>query len=1038
MTYPYSPTSKYDPEMNTVNSPFIMTREYQQHVDALESENFTLRMLLDNLQARLEFFIKSQNEPDGRRISDVPGHHNIDDYINFNNQLELALKEEERLDGADHPEATLDMTTLNAQVETLQSKVDELEAKNKDLQNSNFDLENKIRELEDNNAENEKTIQQLQFENDEFQEANQNNQNQLDELQKQLQDALDELDQEKENSKAKDLQIAELEKREPSIGFSSIEETVKNYDNVLRENDDLKKENSNLQAKNDELNDQINNLKQKVLDLENELESILAAFDVSDSGDLISKYETLNQINNELQEQIDEIGQENEKLRNELDENFEKMKSQPRKSPRDDTFDVTPISRFNSTFTIDEGDKFSLDNNIISPKRSTTLSAQKKIDQLKAENQKLKEEVEELNLQLKQLVTTKSTIQTSPFKGEISTQTNVVKGTSPIRGDNSPQKKVTKNTSPIKSQKRIAQPTSPIKPNFHFSQPISTDYQAQLNDSNTPQSPKRSFINDLQNKINELTKQNKALEEENLDLHDQLRNQNGDLLVSDPESQLKNSKNSKLSQISGLNNSSSIRNSTLNSMSASSILSPGEQKLKAENEKLRQSLEEVKKTQIGSPQRNREIDRLNREIDLLKKENEELRKESDMDTKALRLKMELINAKQRISQLEAALKQIKINVQKQMNQFLTKMTNFTQIVNNKIDSQMNSTKNIQDLIPRILMDKSHFPLTNLRKDVVAFIDETSDMMRDLRDGATACIRATAGLLRKGNKKNLQIPLSGGEKNQIMNLKKKYNLDASFQNDNDGNNFYKFGSNSPGNSAKSNTHSPSYSTKDSSSKRLIDTYSSGSDTKSKKTSNASSGNSGNGGFNYKRTVTINNGYDNNNNDNDNNSNNSSFRSAIDNYYNLPKSKKDIRSEHKIVQIKSSSMSDSSQSGESSVQKKYSFIINQFQLLINALWELFGESDKRAPSILELIKNITQFKEFIQRFIQTIKKKYEIIRKYDDGTIETISPIVVNLIKSVREQVSVASQRLHDEHNVLIERIENEIARTYYTNNNADDL
>ena len=121
----------------------------------------------------------------------------------------------------------------------------------------------------------------------------------------------------------------------------------------------------------------------------------------------------------------------------------------------------------------------------------------------------------------------------------------------------------------------------------------------------------------------------------------------------------------------------------------------------------------------------------------------------------------------------------------------------------------------------------------------------------------------------------------------------------------------------------------------------------------------------------------------------------------------------------------------------MQKKYSFLINQFQLLINALWQLFGEKDKKAPSILELIKNISSFKEFIQKFIETITKKYQVIKKFEDGTIEALSPIVVNLIKAVRSQVSTFSQRLHDEHRILLEKIEAEAIRNL-NSNNADNL
>lgn len=1046
MTYPYSPTSKYN-EANTVNSPFIMTREYQQHVDALESENFTLRMLLDSLQANLEVYMKSHNSPNDNEIfiqplpdkshSNSPEHlNNIDDYIKFQNQLELLLKEE-KLDDPDHPETALEVSTLNAQVETLQSKVRELEEENKKLKNSNLDLESKNKELENNNEENEKAIQQLQFENEEFQEANQNNQNQIDELQKQLQDVLDELEQEKENSKAKDMQISELEKKEPSIDFSSIEETVKNYDNALRDNDDLKKENSILQAKNDDLNDQIGKLKQKILDLENELESILGAFEVSDSGDLITKFDTLNQINNELQEQVDDISQENEKLRNELDEMYEKMKAQSGKS-RDDTFDVTPISKFNSTFTIDEGDKFSLDNNIISPKRSTTMSAQKKIDQLYAENQKLKGELEELKLQLKELTKSKSSVQTSPFRNSSSSQTKITKSTSPLKNSNLLETKTTINTSPIKTQKAIqkTQFTSPIKPNFHISQPTSTYYQEKLNDSNSSiiHSPKRSFITDLQNKINELTKQNKALEDENLDLHEQLRNRSdGDALVSD--SQLsKSSKNSKLSQSSGLNNST-LRNSAFNNMSASAIMSPGEQKLKAENEKLKKSLEEAQRNQ--SPQKDMELDSL-------KKENEELRKECDKNSSTLRLRMELINAKKTITQLEAAINQIKINVQKQMKGFYGKMNNFSELVNNKVDSQMKSVKNVQELIPRILMDKSHFPLTNLRKDVVAFIDMTSDMMRDLRDGATACIRATAGLLRSKNRKSLQIPFSGGEKDQIMQLKKKYNLNQ-YQYENDGNDLFNNNNNSNSpkyktvNLSKASTASPSYSNQDDSSKRLINTYSSNGSSRGNQNNKFSSGNNSNKFSSGSNSNKFNSGSNTNKLiyhkqiiDDDNDNNNSSFRNAIDKYYNSPKTQNEIQNEKEFKQIHDSSFSDSNQSPNSSIQKKYSFLVNQFQLLINELWKLFGETDKKAPSVLELIRNISSFKEFIQKMIEIIQKKYQIIKKYDDGTIETLSPIVINLIKTVRAQVTTFSQRLHEEHKILLDKIEEESARNMQIN------
>ena len=515
-----TPNSKYMSGDSVIDSPFIMTREYQKNVANLESENFTLRMLLSSMEKKLTELLKSQNVPNDFQHAFLEMEHKLAEQsaINENkvsnneiqslrDQLNSVLKENERLQRElfEHTErslldsgaeATIEASSLNAQIEKLKEKISSLESQNQEkqqqiqlLNNINQDLHNKLDHLTNSPQSVESDL----------------NSEVVFDLKRQISSLQTDLTSEVQKGKEKEAIISDLEKqlldKTNDIDFSSFEETIKTLETATQINDQLKSENKMLHDKNEELVDRnlqmdktIEELKQNVLELENELASILDTFEVSDIGELLSKYETLKQIRDEQQEQLNEINEENKKLRTEIED----LKS---KLIRDDSFNVTSAGKDNTTFSIVDESENSF--NTVSPKRSLPMSAQKKIDQLMAENSRLIS----LNEQLKMYA--------NQIKSDVTLRDSFIQ---------SPSKNKRTNYSVITEQ------TSPIKPHFALSTAM-TEYQYVY------ESPNKNLISNLKNEILKLTTENEQLREENHHLrqeNEDLQNQTEvDLLASD-------------------------------------------------------------------------------------------------------------------------------------------------------------------------------------------------------------------------------------------------------------------------------------------------------------------------------------------------------------------------------------------------------------------------------------------------------------------------------------------------------------------------
>ncbi|OHT03121.1 hypothetical protein TRFO_06768 [Tritrichomonas foetus] len=979
MDYPSTPNSRYDIGETGVNSPFIMTREYQQHVDRLESDNFTLRMMLSNLQGRLEYFLNSQNISNDVQSAMIQQEKqlaqiNAQTFNSFNKsggdssgiqqlreQLDQALRENERLQSElferqEHSilengaEATLEASALNAQIEKLQDKVHELEVKNQEQQDENEDLHNQIEELEkenqnqidinndlleqlntlqETNKEQENNIQQLlneQNQNEELNKTKDDNNNKMferirdleSELQNsenQLQNLENQLLNEQKNREEKERIIAELENQltekntEPILDYSSIEDLVKNFERATQENDLLQNKNDDLLDKYLKLNDLNEELKQKNLELDNILESILAAFEVSDSGDLITKYETLQQINKELQEQFDEVNEENHKLReenNKLREELNSLKTKDDNHNINDTFDVTSNGKENSTFIIEDTDEFNTTNNL-SPKRPGPMSAQKKIDQLTAENQRLKMMIEQMKMHMEQLSRYNNFIQTESIQ------------TSPM--------KYPENITKVTGQ------TSPIKPKFTVSNSV-VGYQS----NNISTSPGKNILTELQNKINNLNDQIASLQQENNNLREQIQGHTDeDLLASEPSSQ-------------------ESQSNSLTSLNASSIVNPNIQKLKEENEQLKLNLIEAKRSQFNSPTKD-EMNRLKSENEALLNENRELKSQIDKDSNVFRTKMQLIEAKQKITQLEAANNRIKKDVNQRMNQLIQRMNTFSNQVFDILLYQMGQITKAQKLIPFILKNIAIYPLNGLKKDISLFIKDTNEMLYECQKCSKLILNSALNSIRNRSK-NISLPSE--DKYHLLKIRNKY---VNGRN----------------------------SSKDLEDDEVLPEFEVCSP--------------------IKKT-------------------NSPFKKHIDAFNKSPQSAK-LAKDGKAMKRETyqrNDFDDNNQTTQFLSQKEYIFLVNQFQALINVLWAIFYEGEK-APSISELLFHSQQFKEIIQNLIHTIQAKHETIyNEYYDNYrkpgVPTMSPIVVNLIKSVREQVHTFSQNLHTDHQELLHVLDKE--------------
>jgi hypothetical protein len=128
----------------------------------------------------------------------------------------------------------------------------------------------------------------------------------------------------------------------------------------------------------------------------------------------------------------------------------------------------------------------------------------------------------------------------------------------------------------------------------------------------------------------------------------------------------------------------------------------------------------------------------------LKKEIEQLKS----GTKEQELRHDLIDKEAELTKLRYLIEHLTGRLKGFSQTFREKNREFTRKIAAKCKHLTIQFAKIGAAIPCLTTAKNVYPLAALRRDLVTFIESTQEMMQDLHDGATACIRMTANRTQK--------------------------------------------------------------------------------------------------------------------------------------------------------------------------------------------------------------------------------------------------------------------------------------------------
>lgn len=301
------------------NSPFITVRDYQTHVSKLSNENFTLKLLLFELQKEFRMFLKSRNVQDD--IIDL-----VTNQKKYISTLTAEIGQNSELANSSNgsripPESpTLKQQLTRALDDNLQLMNELKEKEHQQYDNvvessilfddgaqaniNNLELNNKIKELLRENESLNQKVNSLSNDIGEYQKENNDllqKVTNLTQALKKQQDLDDHLADAQNIINELESKNAQLEK--DHINFddmnnvvSQLEELSKKNNQLMDENIKLKEDNEQLKDANDKLNDGNSKL--------------MIALSVLDFRDVLPKIEALIKENADLQKQNNQLNEQ--------------------------------------------------------------------------------------------------------------------------------------------------------------------------------------------------------------------------------------------------------------------------------------------------------------------------------------------------------------------------------------------------------------------------------------------------------------------------------------------------------------------------------------------------------------------------------------------------------------------------------------------------------------------------------------------------------------------------------------------------------
>jgi hypothetical protein len=152
---------------------------------------------------------------------------------------------------------------------------------------------------------------------------------------------------------------------------------------------------------------------------------------------------------------------------------------------------------------------------------------------------------------------------------------------------------------------------------------------------------------------------------------------------------------------------------------------------------------------------------------VLKNEIEELKS----GTKDQDLRHDLIDKEAELRKQQCIIEYLTDRLKRFAQTFRQKNRELTRRIAEKCKRVTVQVAKIAATIPRLIAMKNVYPLAALRRDLVSFIESTQEMMQDLRDGATACIRITANRTRKHQIR--KVPLTKEERAELCAFQRRY-------------------------------------------------------------------------------------------------------------------------------------------------------------------------------------------------------------------------------------------------------------------------
>lgn len=707
-----------------IGSPIVLTHEYQTHVDKLEAENWMLRRMLTGKDAEIGNFLASKDIQ--REVLQNMTNANAQ-IERLTEQLKLAELTEQRLrqqiaafdnSGRNEmvevaEEATLLDSSAEATLENtaLRARVEKLETENGDLQ----------RELKEITESTEQMLQEYESMKQNIEELT----SKCEKAEKDLEDAISaheiekqDLEQELQKLKAENEQLKLNVQDEEEDNIPKIEELANILEKANQENDKLATENEQLKREIDELRTKSGNNNEEV--------------DIPNVEELADILERANQENDRLMLEIESLKQakgDNDDLLAKL-ERLDELLSQANEQKQEATDELNMILNLVGCDDVDAA-------------MTQFETLQHVVDDLKAQNEEIGKQNDELRAHLQ-----KTPNDIDDLKEQITAYTEQVVV---LKTENERLKNELKEAS--KSNRRSIQ-TSPLSKNSEIE-----SLKLKLKETEMELQNAKEEAESIKNKLRETHSTGSKQEASEILI-------TGSIIDSDDEIEKLRSENDTLrDQVKRL------------SKQKDDI-----ERLQAENEQLQDQITNLRKSLLspGSQRRkDTEIARIMQELADLKAENAELQRNT-ASTELSVLRQENETLKKSVGRLESENAKLKASLSKiqrlciQRSQSMAlKFTAFARNVSNAVLKASRSVASISERLPVLITQHNVYPLQRLRKDLVAFIAATRDMMQDLHDGANACIRATSSKFRRG--KRIYVPLTRDEKRDLVTLEKKYQL-----------------------------------------------------------------------------------------------------------------------------------------------------------------------------------------------------------------------------------------------------------------------